>query len=97
MDFTGTFPQSNSGNKYILVMIDQFSKWVELMPTRDMKASTVCHAYYTCVICRRESPKVLSTDNGTHFKNKLLDAMCSMFKCFKAFSAPYYPEGRWTG
>ena len=30
LDFLGPFTTSDSGNKYILMMIDQFSRWLEL-------------------------------------------------------------------
>ena len=30
MDILGPFPPSQSGNRYILLMIDQFTKWVEI-------------------------------------------------------------------
>ena len=38
MDVVGAFPQSEWGNKYILVMVDQFSKWVEIHAMPDISA-----------------------------------------------------------
>ena len=31
MDMLGPFPSSAWGNKYILIMVDQFSKWLKYM------------------------------------------------------------------
>ena len=39
MDMLGPFPQSEWGNKYILVMVDQFSKWVEIHAIPDISAA----------------------------------------------------------
>ena len=38
LDMFGPFPQSKWGNKYILVMVDQFSKWVEIHAIPDISA-----------------------------------------------------------
>ena len=39
-EITGPFPTSNSGNKYILVVTDYFSKWVEIFAIPDQTAVT---------------------------------------------------------
>ena len=38
MDMLGPFPSSVWGNKYILIMVDQFSKWVEIHALPDISA-----------------------------------------------------------
>ena len=38
MDMLGPFPPSEQGNKYILVMVDQFTKWVEIHALPDVTA-----------------------------------------------------------
>lgn len=35
MDFMGHFPEIIQGNRYILVLMDHFSKWCEAFPTKD--------------------------------------------------------------
>ena len=30
IDLTGPYPTSNSGKKYIMTLIDHFTKWVEI-------------------------------------------------------------------
>ena len=34
VDLAGLFPQSEFGNYYIMVMIEHFSKWVEVVAIR---------------------------------------------------------------
>jgi hypothetical protein len=40
-DFMGPFPESGQGcqNKYLLVIVDELSRWVEVIPMRDATAT----------------------------------------------------------
>jgi len=40
LDFTGPFLKSQSGNSYILVIVEAFSRYVKLIPTKDQTAET---------------------------------------------------------
>ena len=93
MDFAGPFIRSRNGCKYILVFMDQFTKWVELVPTRDQLASTVVQAFYANVICRQGCPEYLLSDRGPQFMGALVDTMCAHFGIKKIFSSAYYPQG----
>ena len=41
LDIMGPLPLTARGNKYTLVVGDDFSKWVEILPLQDMRAETV--------------------------------------------------------
>jgi len=41
VDITGPHPTSAKGNCYVLTVIDHFTKWVEMVPTRNQEATTV--------------------------------------------------------
>ena len=93
VDFAGPLITSSNGSKYILVFMDQFTKWVELVPTRDQLASTVVQAFYSNVICRHGCPEYLLSDRGPQFSSALVDTMCVHFGIKKIFSSAYYPQG----
>jgi len=40
-DFVGPLPRSKHGNQMLLVLIDRFSKWTELVPLRSATAELV--------------------------------------------------------
>ena len=45
LDMMGPLPESNSGNKYIMVMDDQYSKWIKIQSLKNISAkTTVCTA-----------------------------------------------------
>ncbi|GJU75203.1 reverse transcriptase domain-containing protein [Tanacetum coccineum] len=67
IDFMGPFP-SLPGNKYILVVVDYLSKWVEVkaLPTNDRRV--VCK-FLKSLFARFGTPRVIISDRGTHFCN----------------------------
>lgn len=38
LDILGPIPKTASGNLYVLLMVDQFTKWVEAAPITDQSA-----------------------------------------------------------
>ena len=69
MDILGHFPQSEWGNKYILVMVDQFSKWVEIHAIPDISAEQTAH----CAI-DKSSPVLMPPFKSIQTKGKTLMA-----------------------
>ena len=51
IDLIGPLPESQAGNKYILTVIDYFSKWAEAFPLPDKSAVGVGQCLFT-TICR---------------------------------------------
>lgn len=93
MDFCGPYSVASSGNIYVLVFIDHFTKWVELAPLPDAKTETVCKALQNKVVFRHGCPERLLSDNGPQFRSLLLQEVCDVFGIDKIFSSPYYPQG----
>lgn len=56
VDILSGFPLSSSGNKYMLVFINAFSKYCELVPITDKSANTVARAFLERIICRHSTP-----------------------------------------
>ena len=65
MDFT-QMPVS-PGYKYLLVMIDTFTGWIEGFPTWTEKAGEVVKKLLHEIILRFRLPRSLQSDNGTSF------------------------------
>ena len=69
MDFTQV-PVSQ-GYKYLLVMIDTFTGWIEGFPTRTEKAEEVVKKLLHEIIPSFGLPRSLQSDNGTSFTSKV--------------------------
>ncbi len=64
LDTTGPLLETKSGNKYILVAIDHYSKWCEAKAIADHGAKTAARFLEDEIICRYGVPKFVLTDNG---------------------------------
>ena len=52
MDFAGPYCTTKAGNRFVLVFVDWFTKWVEAVALPDQKAETVVKCFYDRIICR---------------------------------------------
>jgi len=68
----------------LLVMIDRFSKWTELVPLRSATAESLKKAFRERIIARYGVPKVVITDNGVQYLQTL--------GIRQQFTAPYTPQ-----
>lgn len=75
LDMLGPFPVSTAGNRYILVIIDQFTRWVEAYGVPDQGAETTARRLVYDFISRFGCPLELHSDQGRNFENTLQDSM----------------------
>ena len=71
-DILGQFKTTKRGYTYVLTCIDAFSKFVELIPLRNITAHTVAEAIFERIICTFGCFQTISSDRGTQFSNNLL-------------------------
>jgi hypothetical protein len=64
LDFAGPLPESSKGNRYVLVMVEPFSKTVVLMPTTDKEPGTVAVAFTREVLTRYGACAEVVTGGG---------------------------------
>ena len=80
---------STSGNKHILTIIDHLTGWPEAFSIPDNSAdiivSTFINKYLPVNMCLR----YILSDNGTEFKNNLMDQVLKHLGIEWIFSAPY--------
>ena len=91
-DFIGPYPKTKSGNTCALVVVDQFSKWVEAIPLPNQEAVTTAQALVGQVFCRLGYPKQLVTDQGPNFDGELLKETCKLLHIDKLRTTPYRPQ-----
>ena len=52
MDILGPLPLTDRGNKYVLVVGDYFTKWVEAYTMPNMEAGTVAELFVSRFVCQ---------------------------------------------
>ena len=87
MDFT-QMPVSQ-GYKYLLVMIDTFTGWIEGFPTWTEKAEEMVEKLLHEIIPRFRLPRSLQSDNGATFTSKVTQGVS------KALGITYYLHCAW--
>jgi len=75
IDTLGPFPEDDSGNIYIFVIVDSFTRWTELIPSRDKTAASAARAILQ-FFGRFGCPGMLRSDNGTEYVNQVIGALC---------------------
>ena len=83
---------SISGNKHILTIIDQLTGWPEAFPIPDKSADTIVANLINQYLLVHMCPMYILSDNGTEFKNKLMDQVLQQLGIDRIFSAPYHPQ-----
>ena len=59
LDFVGPLPETTDENRYLLVIGDYFTKWVEAFPLKDQKAITTADVLLSEIVARHGVPVVL--------------------------------------
>lgn len=89
IDIVGPLPTTLNGNKYILSMVDDLSRFVEFAAIPDQTANTVARALFEQILCRYNIPKEIVTDNGTNFVGHVFKKLCKLFNVKKLRTTIY--------
>ena len=85
-------PPTSNGNRYLLVVVDYLTKWVEAMPMKDQTAETCAQHFVTDFVCRLGIPEQLHSDQGRQFESALFQAMCSLLNIKKTRTTALHPQ-----
>ena len=92
VDLVGPFPESDSGNSYIMVVADYFSRWMEAFPIPNQEASTVAEKLVDEIFLRFSAPEQLHSDQGRQFESQLMAEVCKLLQIHKTRTTPYHPQ-----
>ena len=85
-------PASAGGQHHIIVAIDYFMKWAEVMPTVKSDGDTATHFVFNQIITRFGISRELVTDHGSHFQNRMMEELASKLGYKQEHSSSYYPQ-----
>ena len=91
-DILGPLPETDKGNRYILVISDYFTKWVEAFPIPDQRAETVAKCLVDEVVSRFGVPSYIHSDQGRQFESELYQEVCFLLDIKKTRTTPYHPQ-----
>ena len=92
IDILGPLPESKTGNSYILVAGDYFTRWMEAYPIPNQEAITVANKLVDEMFCRFSPPEQLHSDQGRQFESQVVREICKLLKIEKTRTTPYHPQ-----
>lgn len=92
IDTVGPLPKSNHNNRYALTLQCDLTKYVVLIPLQTKEANAIARALINNFILIYGNFLELKSDQGTEFKNEVLDQICHLLHIKQTFSTAYHPQ-----
>lgn len=92
VDLMGPMNETERFNRYILVVQDYFTKWVEAYPLPNDQAVTVAEVIVAEWVCRYGAPFTLHSDQGTNFESEVFQTVCELLDIDKTRTTPFRPQ-----
>ena len=92
VDLVTECEMSSSGNKHILILVDHFTGWPEAFPISYKSTDTILSTFINQYLPVHMCPRYILSDNGTEFKNHLMDQVLKQLGIECIFSTPYHPQ-----
>lgn len=87
VDFMGPLPSGHN----LLVLIDYFSRFVEVIIMKEISAKNTIQALHE-TFCRYGIPESIKSDNGPQFVSESLQSFCTEFGIELRKTTPYWPQ-----
>ena len=82
-------PKASNGHRFIFVVIDYFTKWVEATSYASVTKVMVVRFIKKEIICRYGLLERIISDNGLNLNNDMVTEVCTRFKIKHHNSVPY--------
>ncbi|RDX65933.1 Retrovirus-related Pol polyprotein from transposon 17.6, partial [Mucuna pruriens] len=92
VDILGPFPVAPGQIKFLIVVVDYFTKWIEAEPVAIISAERVKKFLWKKIICRFGLPAIIISDNGTQFASKITAEFCHELGIKQVFTSVEHPQ-----
>jgi len=93
MDIVGPLPQAKGQVKFLLILTDYFTKWVEAGAFKQVREKEVRYFIWRNIICRFGVPKEIVSENGPQFIGTKITEFFQSWQIKTITSTPYHPVG----
>ena len=80
-------------NRYIVTIMDVYSRYLIASPVRNHRASTVSRCLYESVVAYFGAPQSILSDPGAEFTGMVWESLTQMLGTKIKLTSPYYPQG----
>ena len=80
-------------HRYIVTMMDVYSRYLIASPVKNHTASTVSRCLYESVVAYFGAPRSILSDRGTEFTGMIWESLAQLLGAKIKLTSPYYPQG----
>ena len=92
IDILGPLPATERGNRYLVVVMDYFTKWPEVFPVPNQEAETVAAGLMENVISRFGVPMEIHSDQGRNFESEVFQCLMKVLGITKTRTTALHPQ-----
>ncbi len=92
IDICRPYPQTLSGNRYIICFVDNYSGYIEAYPSPDKSSDSVIHLLMNEIYCRHSCPIRIITDNGKEFTSTAFTETLTSLNIQHVKTSTYHPR-----
>ena len=91
IDLVGPLPVSND-HRYLLTIVDRFSRWFEAIPLKDITAKTYADPFILHFVARYDSLQTITADRGRQFCSNFWKDLTKFLRCELIHTTSYNPK-----
>ena len=91
-DILGPFPATPRGNRFVLLVTDYFTNWIEILPVPDQTAVTCAEKILNEVISRFGCPLDMHSDQGSNYRSQIFKELCRLLEIRKTQTSARNPK-----
>jgi Integrase core domain. len=92
IDVVGPLPCANTGERYLLVFLDCFTKWTEAKAVPKLGARVLVEWFTESILPRFGVPRELVLDQGSDMASREFREFCEDMGITQTFTAPYHHQ-----
>ena len=92
LDIISLFSQAMGNQRFILVAVDYFTKWVKVEVLANIRDINVKKFVWKNIVTRFGVPESLVSDNRLQFDSKVFHKFCSDLRIKNKYSTSTYPQ-----
>ena len=91
LDLVGPLPV-NKECKYLLTIVDRFSRWTEAIPLKDITTASIVDNFLLHWVARYGIPRTITTDRGAQFESQIWKELLNSLGTKKIRTTAYHPQ-----
>jgi hypothetical protein len=92
VDIVGPMPPGKSNKKFLVVVVDYFTKWAEAETMATVTTTNIISFLWRSIVCQFGIPHAFVTDNETQFDCKQFREWCSELQIRNYYSSVLRPK-----